>query len=267
MIPQEYSEDIRKVIKWSLILILILSLFLAILSVNALKKYGTIGRDIFPTKTISVTGTGEALATPDVAQFTFSVTEESDSVASAQEAVTGKIKTALDSLKELGVEDKDIKTAGYNAYPRYAYPEILCVSGNCPPRERILSGYEVSQTISVKVRDTAKAGEALSKVANAGVSNVSGLQFVIDDRDVFIAEARAEAILDAQDKINQLAANLGVRVKGVVGFSESPGGVGPQYDMALSSKSGIGGEGLALPDIPSGENKVQIQVFITYEIK
>ena len=265
---EDYQKDFKKVIRWSFVLVLALTFFLIVLSVNALKEFAYIGRGVFPNETLSVTGEGEVFATPDIAQFTFTVTEEADSVALAQETVTEKINTALSVLKGLSVEDRDIKTTGYNAYPRYTYPETLCANGFCPPREQILSGYEVSQTISVKIRNTEKAGGALSGVAGAGISNISGLQFVIDDQDLLMAEARSKAIADAKEKVKRLADDLGVHVKKVVNFSESFGGPYPTYESAYA-KDGLGGDGVvaSVPQLPSGENTIKIQVYITYEIK
>ena len=266
---EDYQKDFKKVIRWSFVLVLALTFFLVVLSVNALKEFAYIGEGVYPNRTLYVTGEGEVFATPDVAQFTFTVTEEADSVASAQKIVTDKINAALSSLRDSGVEDKDIKTTGYNAYPRYTYPEILCTNGFCPPRDQVLSGYEVSQTISVKIRDTEKAGEALSKVAGAGISNVSGLQFVIDDQEALIAEARSKAIDDAKGKIGLLADDLGVRVKKVVNFSESlGGGPYPLYETAIA-KEGFGGDMAvsSAPQLPTGENSIKVQVHITYEIK
>ena len=135
MIPQEHSKDVSKLFKWSFVLIIILSLFLAVQTLNALKEYAVIGDGVFPSTTLSVSGEGEVFAAPDVAQFNFTVTEEAGSVAAAQQIVTEKIDMSLQALESLGVEEKDIKTTSYNAYPRYSYPEILCISGACPPRE------------------------------------------------------------------------------------------------------------------------------------
>jgi len=264
MLPQEYSGDVRKLIKGLSLVTLILVLFLAVLSVNAIKEFGYIGGEIYPNKTLSVTGTGEVFATPDIAQFTFTVLEEGKDVATAQDVVTGKVNKALQALKDLGIEDKDIKTIGYNAYPRYTYPQVVCVNGFCPTKERVLSGYEVSETISVKVRDTKKAGDALAKVADTGISNIGGLQFVIDDQDTLLAEARDKAIADAEHKIKQLADSLDVKIKGVVNFSESSGD--DRYPVyAETNMVGMGGGGS--PAVPAGENTIQVQVYITYEIK
>jgi len=253
------------------VLIVILALFLAILSISAIKEYAHIGDGVYPSTTISVSGTGEVYAMPDIAQFSFTVTEEADSIAEAQQTVTEKIDSAIEILNAEGVEDKDIKTTGYNAYPRYNYPRVVCTETYCPSSERVLSGYEVSQTISVKVRDTEKAGDVLGKVTETGVSNVSSLSFVIDDRSALKDEARAQAIEKAKQKMDGLAKDLGVKTKGIVSFYEyeANDGYAPAYDMALSSRAyGLGGaEESVSATLPTGESLVRVEVNITYEIE
>lgn len=260
MFSQELSKDLQNLFKTSTLLILVLVVFLLVLSFNAI----TDSENDFPGKTVSITAQGEVLATADITQFSFTVSEEADSVSDAQTAVSEKINQALASLEGLGIEDKDIKTTSYNAYPRYSFPQITCLGGLCPERERVLDGYEVSETISIKVRDTEKASDALSLIADAGVSNISGLQFVIDDREELLAEARSKAIENAQEKIDKLEDDLGIRVGGVVNFSESEGSQPyPRYEgFGLGS-----GEDQASVSIPTGQNEVVVQVYITYEIK
>ncbi|MCI5108813.1 MAG: SIMPL domain-containing protein [Candidatus Pacebacteria bacterium] len=257
------QNELNKVLKWLLLPILMVSLFLLILSINALKEFSYIGRDFYPNKTISVTGTGEVFATADIAEFSFTVTKKASSVGDAQGQVDGVINSVLESIKDFGIEDKDIKTSAYNAYPIYVYPEIACISGYCPPRgEGYISGYEVSQTISIKVRDTSKAGDAISSVGEAGVSNISGLRFVVDDEDTLQREARDKAIADAQNEIENLSKELGVKVKGIVSFSES--NYNPKGMYLESAAYGLGGDSVSLPQ---GENQISVQVYITYEIR
>ena len=104
---QEYSREIKKLLKGGLVLIVILALFLAILSISAIKEYAHIGDGVYPSTTISVSGTGEVYAMPDIAQFSFTVTEEADSIAEAQQTVTEKIDSAIEILNAEGVEDNE----------------------------------------------------------------------------------------------------------------------------------------------------------------
>jgi len=247
--------------------ILLLAAFLFVKTVAEIKAYSFIGGGVPVSNTITVSGEGETFAVADTAQFTFSVVEEAKTVALAQDTATKKMNITLGLLKEGGVEEKDIKTTSYNIYPRYDYIRETCTQFYCPPGEQTLRGYEVSQSVSIKIHDTEKAGKILADVGSAGVSNISGLSFTIDDEEELKRIARKEAIENAEAKANQLATDLDVKIIRVVSFSENS--AQPYYarglDMAVMAESGIGGGGV--PEIPIGENKITSRVNITYEIR
>ena len=131
----------------------------------------------------------------------------------------------------------------------------------------MLRGFQVSQTLNVKVRDTKKAGDLLSGVGSLGASSVSGLSFTIDDEDALQAEAREKAIEKARGKAEQLAGQLGVSLVRVVGFSEDGGGYPmPMYARAEMAFGDFESK-MAAPEIPAGENKIVSNVSVTYEIR
>ncbi len=215
---------------------------------------------------ITVEGTGEVSSAPDMAQITFTVTESAKDVATAQAAATKKNDEALSVLRELSISDKDIKTLGYNVSPKYSYDQPCGPGMYCPQRVSgtpIIIGYDVSQTIEVKVRDTAKVGEVLQGLGDSGVQNISGPNFMIDNEDGVQNEARAKAIEQARAKAKQLAKELGVRLGSVVSYSEN--GSYPQ-PMMYGAKNGDMMEASA-PTLPVGENMTSVTVSVTYEIR
>jgi len=222
-----------------------------------------------PFNTITVEGTGRAAVVPDVARIIFTVTENASTVAAAQDSTTKRTDAALNAVSGAGVEDEDIKTLSYNVSPRYEYSQNPCYPGMvCPPvssNPRIV-GYDVSQTIEVKVRDTSKAGEVLEKLGGLGVQNISGPDFVVDDESEVKNEARAEAIDEAREKAEQLARELGVRLGDVVSFSEN-GGAYPMYDAYGKGGANMAMEARSAPSLPVGENETNITVMVTYEIR
>lgn len=218
---------------------------------------------------ISVSGEGEAIAMPDIATFSFGVHAEGADAGAAQNQSAESVNAIVSWLGEQGVEERDIKTLYYNLNPRYEYTESICnTRGYCPPGERILRGYEVNQTIQVKVRDTAKAGDLISGAGSRGATDISGLEFTIDDETNLKAEAREKAIQDAQEKADQLAEDLDVRIVRMTGFYED-NGVYPMYygkggDMAVAESAM---DGAAAPRVPSGENTITSRVTITYQVR
>lgn len=248
---------------------LFLILFLAVKIAKDIKSYDYIGRDVASPNTISVSGKGEILAKADIATFSFNVTEESANVSDAQDRAARKINDAVKFLKDSGVEEKDIKTVNYNIYPRYNYIKPIEKVGVIPPirDNRVLIGYEVSQGVEVKVRKISSAGSILSGIGNLGASNVSGLNFSIDEEDKLKKEARELAIEDARENAKVLAKGLGVKLVRIINFSES--GYFPIYREKFSSADmsmAVGGAS-PVPEIPAGEDKITSQVNIVYEIR
>ena len=240
-------------------------------AIKTFKEFRFVGSGTTATNTITVSGEGEVFAVPDLATFSVTVLEEAKEVKDAQKVATEKINDIIDYLKAQGVEEKDIKTSSYNVYPKYEWLQETCAADRpCPPGKQVMNGFEVSQTVEVKVRDTDKAGDLLSGVGNRGVNSVSGLNFTIDDEDALNAEARAKAIADAESKAKELANQLGVSLVRIVGFNENGGGY-PIYmkrEALMSVDSGYGGAVSAMaPSVPTGENKIVSNVSITYEIR
>lgn len=250
----------------------ILFVFLVIISIKGIKEIGYVG-SADTTSTINVEGTANVVALPDIATFTFTVTETAKTVAEAQQKATAKSNAALDSLKNQGVADRDISTQSYNINPRYEYQKTVCPAGlassisYCPEGKSVLTGYDVSQSTEVKVRDLTKAGAILTSIGSLGVQNVYGLNFTIDEPTKIQAEAREKAINAAKEKARKLADQLGVRLVRIVSFSESAGGGYPRPVYNAYGKGGDMVAAEAAPSIPTGEQKYASYVNITYEIQ
>ncbi|GMU73853.1 MAG: SIMPL domain-containing protein [Candidatus Campbellbacteria bacterium] len=286
------SSTVQKAVKNLGWLFVALIVFIAILSVNALKENRYIGGGVPAGNVITVSGEGEVFAVPDIAEFTYTVYAEAKTVGEAQEMAAEKGNAIIAFLKGEGIAEKDIRTVSYSANPKYEWTnqptplgaEIQVVepyygggtSGSAgvsspdyyypQPRNQVIVGYEVRQSVSVKVRDTEKVGELLAGVGEKGATDIYGPNFTIDEEDALQRAARKLAIKDAQEKAEQLADDLDVRLVRVVSFSENGGGYYPMYareefDMAVAS------DGKATPEIPLGENKISANVSITYEIR
>lgn len=244
-----------------------LTIFLIVQTITSLSELRFVGAGVPATNTITVDGTGEAFAIPDIATVYFTVMFEESTVNAAQEKATERTNAAIAYLKEEGVEEKDIRTESYNVYPQYDYITTTCIPGvPCRGGEQQLRGYQVSQTVAVKVRSVENVGTILGGLGELNVQNISGPNFEIDDIDSIRAEAREQAVEEARAKAKALAKDLNVRLVRVVGFWEDTNPYGypmyaESYDMAL------GKGGMNAPEIPTGESKVTSRVNITYEIR
>lgn len=246
----------------------LLTVLLLVLSIKELKTIGYVGKSDQMVNTISVDGTGDAMAVPDIASFSFTVNKTAATVVEAQKQATDQINAALKAIRDGGVADKDIRTTSYNINPHYEYQSAVCPNiGNCKPGKSVLTGYDVSQTTEVKVRDLSKAGALFASIGSLNVENVNSLSFSVDKPESIQAKARGIAITNAEAKAKELASQLGVSIVRVVSFSENGSSPRPlMYAMDTSNKMMATGAAAA-PEISAGEQKITSNVSITYEIK
>lgn len=219
----------------------------------------------YPGRTFSVDGSGDIDATPNIAKFSVSViTEGGKNVPEAQKTNTEKMNKINAFLKEQGIEAKDLKTTQYTVNPRYDYPNCLS-GGTCPAPE--ITGYSISQSLDVKVRDTEKLGSLLSGVVQNGANSTSGVNFVVDDEDASKDAARGEAISKATKKAKSMAQAGGFRIGRLVSIFENSNAT-PMMDSY-----GMGGglevsnaKAAPAPTIEPGTSTTKVQVTLTYEI-
>lgn len=241
----------KKIAAWVIIV------FLIILSVFVLASTNQKLNTAATTNTVSFSGEGKVLAKPDVAVVDFSIVTEAATSKAAQDANSAKSQKVVDFLKKQKIGDKDIKTTAYNIYPQYEYPRY----GGVPT----IKGYQVNQTLEIKIRDLEKVSIVLDGVVSAGANQVGNLTFKIDDPEKLKAEARAKAIDDAKKKAKELRDQLRISLGKIVNFSENTGGY-PVPIMYEAMGKGMGGGGVA-PSVPSGESEITVDVVLTYQIK
>jgi len=232
-----------------LMLVIIYSLFF-----GPAKKYGD---SLMPAKTINVSAEGKVTVSPDIAKLSFSVVSEGANSKLLAENNNKKMNAAIDFAKSQGIEEKDIKTTEYNLSPRYEYDEKT--------KKTFISGYTLTQTVLVKVRDLNKVAEVLGGLPALGINQISSISFDIDEPEKYLSEARNQAFDKAKEKAKAIAEKNGVKLGRVINFYEYQSTPYYQNVRAL----GMGGAEAVqpLPQIQPGSQEVTIQVSVTYEIK
>ena len=244
------------------VVMILLSAYLVSLTRNSWENFNYIGKSPEYQYQVSISGTGKVTAKPDVAIINVGIITEKGTVEAAQKENTDKMNAIIAELKnQYRIVEEDIKTSYYQINPRY----------NWSDGRQTLAGYEVNQSVQIKVRNFDNIGKIVSMAGEKGANSVSGPNFTIDDPETYRAEARKEAIAQAKDKAKVLADEVGINLGRIVSFSEDSyqpypvnyaygiGGMGGLEQRALSA---------AVPeaDIQSGSQEVSINVYITYEI-
>ncbi|MBU0546563.1 MAG: SIMPL domain-containing protein [Patescibacteria group bacterium] len=244
------------------LLLTIVSLFLVVVTISTIVN--VYYKIVKPTeRQISFTGSGIVYTKPDLALTSFSVIIEAKTINETMVSNAEKMNKVIEVIKGQGVEDKDIKTTDFSIYPRYEYVKEDIYSYYSPTNRKLV-GYEMRQTIEVKIRDLKKVGEIIQNATDAGANQIGDLQFTIDNKDLIKEEAREKAIQDAKNKAEKLSSQLGMKLGKIINFSES--GITPyMYDLKMES-TGMGG-GDQIPTIEMGENKTEVTITIVYEIR
>ncbi len=256
----------EKINKYVWLSFAVAALLLAYAGINYADAYS---KSIQPSsfRSFSVSAEGKAVAVPDVAQFSFSVfTQGGKTIATIVKENTDKMNQAITYVKQSGVDDKDVKTEQYSLTPRYQYSSCPRDGGICPPATII--GYDVRQTVQVKVRNFEKVGDILAGVVQNGANEVSGLQFTLDDPTSVQDEARTEAIAKAKVKALAVAKAGGFTLGRLLNINEGFNVPRPYYGDSMMKLSSVGmGAAEVAPSIAPGSEETTINVVLQYEIK
>ena len=195
-----------------------------------------------PEHTISVSGHGKVILTPDVADVSLGVTVQRNEVAGARDEAARIMQAVIAALHGLGIADADIKTTQLYVTPIYDYSGV----------QRI-TGYQISNIISVHVRDLTKLADVIDQSVSAGATDVQGVTFDVADR--------AAAERDARARADTLAAAAGVTITGVASISETTSTPWPWPGRGLADDA----NGVPTP-IQPGTAELTIDVAVVYLI-
>ena len=157
------------------------------------------------------------------------------------------------ALLNSGIAQQDIQTSRFSIQPVYAPPQ--------PQTEQRLTGYSVSNQVSVTVRQIAKLGETLDRMVAAGATDVGNVAFLIADPSKALDQAREAAVADARRKAELYARASGLTLGGVAWITEDSS-YAPPVPMAAMRAGAVNA---AVP-IAEGEKTLHARIVVGYEI-
>lgn len=207
-----------------------------------------------PQRVINVTGSGQVYLTPDVAYVNVGVHSVADTVGDALKLNNSQATAVASSLKELGVDAKDIQTNAFNVYPQQQFG---------PQGELVKTTYAVDNSVFVTVRDLSKLGQILDVVVQNGANAINGITFDVLDKTKALTQVRQMAVTDARAQAQQLADAAGVKLGNLISLnvyqSSSP-------TPAFAGKGGAANAGVAVP-VSAGQMVLSMDASLVYEIK
>jgi uncharacterized protein len=206
---------------------------------------------------IVVSGEADSAIRPDMAILSLGVTKLEKTAREALDGNNAAMAAVLKALKEEGIADKDLQTSGFSIQPQYSYPE------NDGQRAPELTGYQVTNTVTVRLRDLAKLGALLDKTVTLGVNQGGDIRFTNDKPEKAIEDARKAAVKAAVAKARTLASAAGVKLGRVLEISENASAPEPQPMLRMQMKAA---EDSSVP-IAAGENSYSVSVNMTFAIE
>jgi uncharacterized protein YggE len=201
---------------------------------------------------VTASGAGASQAVPDTAEMYFGVTTTSPNAKSALEEASKGAEQIASAVKKQGVADEDIQTQDVSVYPQTTEQD----------GKQVITGYQASLSVRVKVRDIAKLGEVITAANAAGANDISGPTFTIDDPAPARAKAIDEAVADARKTAEAMAEAAGKSVGDVLSMSSSDAGSVPlAYGTADAA-----GAAKSVP-IEPGQLDITANVVVVFELK
>ena len=208
---------------------------------------------------IHVTGAGTASATPDIAVLSLGVEGQARTVAEANGIAADAIAAVLAVLRGSGVADDDMKTQHFSIQPQYSFNRDTGV--------QTLTGYRVTNSLIVTLRDLDAVGSIIDAVAAAGgdATRINSIGFRVEDGVALEAEARRLALEDAVAKADLFAEATGVTRGKLVFITEQSFQQFARAESAVALDGGFAASA-APTEILAGEFDVRVNVQAVFAI-
>lgn len=207
-----------------------------------------------PVRQLTVTGEGEAFLAPDMAVMQLTVTREAETARGALDANSAAMQQVLDAMREAGVESRDLRTRQFSIQPRYRHPPRQKDGTQEPPS---IVGYQVSNSLEVRVRDIEAVGAILDRAVNLGVNQNGQIEWTNADPREAVEAARRAAVKDALARARTLADAAGVDLGEILEINEQSGSPAPM--PAMFRREAVMAASDSVP-VATGENAYQVTV-------
>ena len=206
-------------------------------------------------RTISLTATGAVKTTPDKVDIATGVTTEGQTARAALDKNTAAMSNVVDGLKESGIEPKDIQTTNFSISPVYQQRK--------QGQAAFITGYRVTNSVHIIVRDTKKLGGILDKVVSLGANQIGSISFGVSEPERLKDEARKQAMRNAIANARLYAEAAGVELGPVLTITENSGGYLARNTRVAAPMMEMKGEA----PIEAGTTTIEVQLGVTWELR
>jgi len=232
--------------------------FAAILAASALTSAASAETPIVPDATVlDVTATGRVVQTPDIATIRAGVVSQAATAAAAASENAARMAKVVAALKAAGIADRDLSTNSLSLSPQYRYAD------NQPP---VITGYQASNTVSVRFRDIAKSGRVLATLVQQGANQIDGPALSLDHPETALDAARTEAVAIARARAELYAKAAGLHVDRIVSISENNEDAGRPQPPVMYRARALAADS-APTQVLAGETDVTVTLAVRFLLK
>lgn len=198
---------------------------------------------------VTVSGDATVAVAPDVAMIRLGVTSQGKNAREASDANAKQMTALLAAIKEGGIADRDVQTSRLSLQPQYDQSK--------PGAARLL-GFQVTNQVTVRIREIDKMPAFLDRAIAAGANEMSGIEFIVSEQSKLLDQARDDAVADARRKAELYAKAAGVKLGNVVSITEEGSAPPPRPVMQAMRAN-------AVPVAP-GEQMLRAAVTVSFEL-
>ena len=206
-------------------------------------------------RTISLSATGAVKTTADKVDITTGVTTEGQTARAALDKNTAAMSKVVDGLKDAGIEPKDIQTTNFSISPVYQQRK--------QGQAAFITGYRVTNSVHIIVRDTKKLGGILDKVVSLGANQIGSISFGVSEPEALKDEARKQAMRNAIANARLYAEAAGVELGPVLTITENSGGYIAHNQRMAAPMAKMES---AAP-IEAGTTTIEVRINVTWELR
>lgn len=202
-----------------------------------------VAEEKIPARVVRVVGTGEVRVPPDRAVVEVGVEKQAISAKTAKQLADAAARKLLASVRENGVEEKDVQTASLSLQPHY----------------------DAQQTLTITVRDLAKLDSLLESLIQAGGNRINSIEYETNDLRKYRDQARDMAVRAAREKAESLARSLGQGIGKAFSIEEVPESAyqssalaNTAFEVNLSPRKS--------PSTAPGQNTISATVVVSFEL-
>ena len=204
---------------------------------------------------VEVGGEASISVAPDFANVTLGVTSTAKDASEAMAANAKSVSALISAIKAEGVAAADIRTSSLSISPQFSNPRPNA------PEAREITGYIVSDMVTVTARDLSRLGGLLDKAVQAGANAMYGIAYGENNPKALLDKVRPLAVADARRKAEIYANAGGARVGRLMTLTEQGGAEPVQFARQAYMQSAS-----APTPIEVGQDKLTVAITAQFEL-